>query len=94
MNTTSKIHTIAIFGAVLALALMPVLVNSVYAESSDELATKIQKLEEKITSIQERSENLDLAEKKLIAKYKQQMTEYENIIEKESQKQKIQDHLV
>ena len=91
MNTTSKIHTIAIFGAVLALALMPVFVNSAYADNTDDLTSKIQKLQEKITSIQERSENLDLAEKKLIAKYKQKVVEYERIIVKADQKQKTQE---
>ena len=91
MNTTRKIHTIAIFGAVLALALMPIFVNSAYADNTDDLTTKIQKLQEKITSIQERSENLDLAEKKLIAKYKQKVVEYEKIITKADQKQKTQE---
>ncbi|MDX1533947.1 MAG: hypothetical protein R3230_07070, partial [Nitrosopumilaceae archaeon] len=65
--------------------------NSVYAETNDELVTKIQKLEDKITSIKERSENLGLGEKKLIAKYKQQVMEYKQLINKAEEKQKIQE---
>ena len=91
MNPTRKIHTFAILGAVLALALMPIVMDSAYADTSDELASKIQKLEDKITSIQERSENLDLAEKKLIAKYKQKIIGYGAQIEKTEQKQKSQE---
>ena len=90
MNTTSKIHTFAILGAVLALALMPILVDSAYADTNDELATKIQKLQEKITSIQERDETIDFAEKKLISKYQQKIIQYKAILEKDEQKEASQ----
>ena len=92
MNHTKKTQTFAILGAVLALALAPIMVDSAYADN-DEMVSKIQKLQEKITSIQERSENLDLAEKKLIAKYKQKVTEYKSLIEKAEQKQKTQEFM-
>ena len=89
MIKTPKSHTLAALGAVLALALMPVLVDSAYAET-DEVLTKIQNLQEQITAIQERSENLDLGEKKLIAKYQQKVIQYEVLLEKAEQKQETE----
>ena len=69
---------------------MPIIVGSAYAET-DDVASKIQKLKEKITSIQERDDVLDFAEKKLISKYQQKVMEYKTLIEKTNQKQKIQE---
>ena len=85
MNTIAKTQTFAVLGAVLALALMPILVDSAYADTS-EITSKIQKLNDKITSIQERSEDLSLGEIKLINNYKKQQMDYQTLLEKTEQK--------
>ena len=89
MNTIAKTQTFAVLGAVLALALMPILVDSAYADA-DDITSKIQKLEDKITSIQERSENLSLGEIKLINHYKKQQMDYQTFLEKSEQKLQTQ----
>ena len=89
MNTIAKTQTFAVLGAVLALALMPILVDSAYADA-DDITSKIQKLEDKITSIQERSDNLSLGEIKLINHYKKQQMDYQTFLEKSEQKLQTQ----